>query len=82
MIGFKIGLGMVFVTVAALLGDNQPKIFVMNLCDGVICVAVDADRQLLVGLGYQRTMNRLLELVDNTDMALVAGVNDVITINA
>lgn len=82
MVGLKVGLALVFMAVATLFGNDQPEVLFMDLGNGVVGVAVDADRQLLVGLGDQGAMHGFVELIDNPDMALVAGVDDVVTVDA
>lgn len=82
MVGFEVGLRMMLMAVTALLGDNQPEVLGMNLADGVVCVTIDTNRQFFIGFRHQRAMNRFFEFVDNADVALIAGVDDIISIDA
>ena len=76
MIGFEVGLGLLFVAVAALRQDKRPERRRIHPPDGMGGVAVDADRQFLVRFGYLAAVHRGLEFLRNTEVALGAGRDD------
>ncbi len=66
MIRFKIRVCFMFMAGAALIKDLTPKTCSIMAADGMRCVAVIADRQFLIRLGYGGAMNRGTEFFSNT----------------
>lgn len=66
---------------AAFLKDHHAEGGQIDSPDGVRGVAVDADRQLLIGLGDRAAVNGLLEGLGDTEVTLGTGVDDIFPVD-
>ena len=71
-----------FVAGAAFVENQHSEGRLVHPADGVGSVAVDANRQLLVGLGDFLAVDRTLELFGYAEVTLGTGIDDIIPVNA